>query len=185
MAKFILKAGAEADLLSEDELDDRMTRSENFFAKLMREEEGEIIVRSQTFTTDGSGNTTAFDGGAAQIYRVPVGFDAILTRLSVDYPGSNAATPTTCDVRIVADVNSPSSLVGLNNSVPTVFTAGRNKGPIFRGGQRVSIAMTGGPHTTVISVRLQVVLTRRLALRADAETPVETRQLVDAPLDRP
>ena len=47
------------------------------------------------------------------------------------------------------------------------------------------IAMTGGPATKTMYIRVQVVLTWRKAISGDAETPAATTQRDDAALDRP
>jgi hypothetical protein len=185
VAKSVLRAGAEIDFLSGDDLERQMAGMRDFFEALVRGEEGETISRAAgSFQTDASGGTSSLGYGGADVYRVPTGFNAYLTRLSVDYEGSNAASPQSCDVRICADQVTPSALRAINNSVPTVFSAGRSHAPLFRAGQRVILAMSGGPHSTYISVTVQVILTKIPGTHADATEPSPAGRLGD-PLDRP
>ena len=171
MAKFALKAGAEVDFLTDNELAARVDDLKDFFQELARGQEGETVVHSaNSFVTDRSGNTATLPDGGGVVYRVPVGFDAFLTRLSVDFEGSNAASPTACDLRVVADQNTPAALRAIFNLVPAVFDASRSHAPLFRGGQRVVVCLTGGPHSASIYCTAQVVLTRRKAIDVDANT---------------
>jgi hypothetical protein len=168
MAKVLLKAGAEVDFLSEEEYIKQCKENRDFFEKMQKGAIGETITRSAGgYTTDASGGTSAGPYGGFGVYRVPVGFDAFLTRLSVDYEGSSAKSPTSCDVRIVADQNTPAALRAVNNTLPTVYEASKSHAPLFRGGQLVVVSITGGPATTTIYVSLQVILTPRKHISAD------------------
>jgi hypothetical protein len=168
MAEVELRAGAHLEFLTKDELADEVSHLKSFFTQLTREQEGETILRAVApFSTDASGSTAALAAGGGVAYLVPVGFDAFLLRLTIDYEGSNASTPQSCDVRVVADQNTPAGLRALNNSVPTVFSAGRGHAPIFRGGQRVVVCLTGGPVSTNIYCTVQVLLTRRRTIDTD------------------
>jgi hypothetical protein len=141
------------------------------FREIMRGAEGETIRRSSApFLTDASGNTAYLPRGGGGVYKVPVGFDAFLTRISIDYQGSNATTPAPCDLRIVADQNSPASLVAIFTQVPAVYSVGKSDAPLFRGGQEVVVCLTGGPVTTQIYCTVQVVLTPRKQNAPDALT---------------
>lgn len=166
-AKF--QAGAEIDFVSPEEQAAQLVKLQHFFRDMMRGQEGETISRSAApFLTDGSGNTSGLPDGGGGVYRVPVGYDAFLTRLSVDYEGSSAKSPTSCDVRIVADQNTPAALRAVNNTIPTVYEASKSHAPLFRGGQIVVVSITGGPATTEIYCTVQVILTQRRAIHADA-----------------
>lgn len=168
MAKASLRAGAEIDFLSSDEHVAHLERVKNDLIDHMRQVEGETISRaSDGFTTDAAGGTSGFPDGAAGVYRVPVGYDAFLLRLTVDYEGSTAATPVTCDLRVVADSNTPSGLRSLANQVPNVFSASKSHAPLFRGGQSIRVAITGGPATTKFYAVAQVLLTKRKHLSSD------------------
>lgn len=184
MAKAQFKVGADIDFLTEEELGRRLDKMADTFQSLMLSQEGETFTRAQTFLTDSTGGTASFDQGAAQIYRVPTGYNAYLLRAAIDYEGSNVTSPTSCDVRIVADANTPSSLRALNNSVPAVFSASRNHAPIFRGGQRIGIAMTGGPHSTQIYVAIQILLTGLVPVKSDTLLGI-VQPPPDDPYDRP
>jgi hypothetical protein len=169
MAKVLLKAGAEVDFLSADEYAKQSKETREFFEKMQRGAIGETITRSAGgFTLDAAGTSKSGPyNGAFGVYRVPTGFDAFLTRASFDYEGSSAASPVTCDVRICADQNTPASLRAVNNTLPTVYEASKSHAPLFRGGQLVVIAFTGGPATTEIYVTVQVILTPRKHISAD------------------
>ncbi len=186
MAKSLFKVGAEIDFLTSDELSDRLDRAEQYFRDILQAQEGETIVRSAgSFKTDATGGTSTLGYGGADVYRVPEGFDAFLLRLSVDYEGSNAASPVSCDIRICADQNTPAALRAIYNVVPAVFDASRSHAPLFRGGQRVVVSITGGPATTTFYPTVQVLLTRRKALSSDPRISADTTQRETAPLDRP
>jgi hypothetical protein len=162
------RIGAKIEFLTKDELAAEVKHAMDFFDKQARSQEGETVTRSAgSFLTDSTGGTTSLQGGGGVVYRVPVGFNAFLLRLSVDFEGSNAASPTSCDVRIVADQNTPAALRALNNSVPSIFSAGRSHAPLFRGGQAIVVCLAGGPHSTSIYCTAQVLLTKRLPLTID------------------
>lgn len=186
MAKFFLKAGAEVDFLSGEEFDERIGAMQDFFLDLVRGQEGETISRSAgAFLTDATGGTSALGYGGADVYRVPTGFNAFLLRLSLDYSGSNASIPVSCDVRICADQNTPGALRALNNQLPSVFHASRSYAPLFRSGQRVVVSITGGPVSTHISPTVQVLLVKTPATGGrDTLVPAPAGALGD-PLDRP
>jgi hypothetical protein len=168
MGQFVLKAGANIELLTRDELASELTKVSNAFEALTREQEGETISRAAgSFKTDPSGNTAYMGPGGGVAYTVPAGFDAYLLRLTVDYEGSTAVTPQTCDVRIVADQNTPAGLRAIYNQVPAIFHASRSHAPLFRGGQRIVVCLIGGPVSTNIYPTVQVLLTRRKAVKTD------------------
>ncbi len=162
MGTGMLKVGAEIGWITPEDLAQSNSEMKSFFEKLMRGEAGETIVRAAgSFLTDASGNTSSLAAGGGGVYDVPVGFDAFLTRLSVDYEGSNANTPVACDLRICADQVTPAALRALFKSVPAVYEASKSHAPMFRGGQRVVVALGGGPATTALYVNVQVILTPR------------------------
>ena len=172
MAKSQLKVGAEIEFITPDEQARQLKDMQSFFTKLMKGQEAETISRSSgPFTTDATGGTSTLAGGGGKVFRVPVGYDAYLTRLSVDFEGSTAASPTTCDLRVVADQNTPAGLRSLANQVPNVFTNSKSHAPIFRGGQEVVVCLTGGPATTMIYCTVQVILTPRKHIAADILDP--------------
>lgn len=154
--KFALKAGGEVDLLTDDELGRRL---DGFHAKLTRyldEREGSTLRQvALPILLDGSGD------GSGTVFTVPVGFTAWMHRLTVDYPGSNAAAPKSCDVRIFGSGAAPSSLRDLYGSLPAVFTASNERvAPMFRGGDLIVVQVTGGPASTSIYCSVQVHLVR-------------------------
>ena len=168
MAKYVLKAGAEIDFLTSKELDAAVGHHLGQFGKNLREEAGETITRSgDSFVTNSAGSTSSLPRGGASVYSVPAGFDAIVTRLSVDYEGSNAASLVSCDLRIVADQNTPSALRSIAAAVPNVFAEGKSHAPIFRGGQHVVVCITGGPASTTFYATVQVLLIKRRHIYGD------------------
>lgn len=168
MAKSELKVGAEIEFITPGEQEKQLQRFFKLFEDLMRGQEGETISRSSgSFLTDASGGTSSLAQGGHSVYRVPVGYDAYLTRLSVDFEGSNASSPTTCDLRIVADQNTPAGLRSLADQVPNVFNNSKSHAPLFRGGQEIVVCLTGGPATTAIYCTAQVILTPRKHIAAD------------------
>lgn len=174
MAKVHLRAGAEVDFLNEEEFSRRMDRYEAFFENVTRQQEGETVLEAApSFSTDSSGNTSSLPNGGGTVYQVPTGYDAFLTRLSVDYAGSNASSPKSCDVRAVADSNDPSALRLIYNIVPMIWEGSKSHAPIFRGGQRIVVAIAGGPTSTQMFSTVQVVLIKRKAVRDDAPANAE------------
>jgi hypothetical protein len=168
MAEVELRAGAHIDFLTKEEMADETSRLIDFFTEFTRGQEGETVMRSAgPFLTDSTGGTSTLGPGGGVVYVVPTGFDAYLLRCSVDFGASNANSPTACDIRIVADQNTPAGLRALNNSVPTVYRCGRSDAILFRSGQRIVVCLTGGPASTSIYCTVQVLLTRRKALRID------------------
>lgn len=163
-----MAVGAEFDFLTSAELKDELAKVHDKFAQELREQSGETIVKAaSSFTTDSTGGTSAFASGGQQIYRVPVGYNAYLTRLSVDYEGSNASSTVSCDLRVVADFNSPAALRAIYNAVPAVYEASKSHAALFRGGQEIVVSLTGGPHSTAMYVTVQVLLVKRTHLSAD------------------
>jgi hypothetical protein len=168
VAKVTLKAGAELDLMSSDEHRQHLDRLKSDLLDWMRQTEGETLTRTgTTFVTNSSGTTAGPENGGYGIYRVPVGYDAFLTRCSVDYEGSDAADTVSCDLRISADNNTPAALRSLASVVPNVFAEGRSHAPLFRGGQLVVVSITGGPASTTFYCTVQVLLTKRKYTSAD------------------
>lgn len=168
MAKGQFKVGASFDFLSPEEHKQHLKEQQNFFADLLTGQEDDTITRSAgPFTTDSTGGTSTLPKGGAGVFRVPAGYDAFMTRLSVDYEGSDAATPQTCDLRVVADQNTPAALRTIANQVPNVFSDGKSSAPLFRGGQEVVVCMTGGPASTKIYCTIQVLILKRKPLNLD------------------
>src|SRR5580704_12520176 len=133
MAHVKLNAGAEFDILSAEEHKKHLQQMCDTFVDLIEGQDGTIITRTASpFTLDGSGNTVA-DGHP--VFHVPARYDAVLVRCIVDYPGSNATALKSCDVRIMADSNSPGGLRSITNQLPNVFTDSKSHAPIFRSGQ--------------------------------------------------
>lgn len=155
MAKVKLSAGAEVDLLSPKEHEAHLAELEKFLS----DRDGTTDVQAAApFETDSSGNTAVLPNGGGVVYRVPAGYRAFLTRLTVDFEGSTAKTPTSCDVRACADAVTPAALRVLNDAVPWVYEASRSHAPIFRQGQQVIVALQAGPTSTSIYCTVQVLL---------------------------
>ena len=168
MAHVTMKAGATFDVLTPEEHRQRLERVMSDFQDWQRQSEGETITRSAgPFLTDATGGTSTLARGGGAVYRVPTGYDGILTRLSVDYEGSNASSTVSCDLRVVADFNSPAALRAIYNAVPAVYEASKSHAALFRGGQEIVVSLTGGPHSTAMYVTVQVLLVKRTHLSAD------------------
>jgi len=168
MAKVALRAGAEIDFLNSEEMATHLKDLKDYFSKMTREEQGDTIVRAgPTFSTDANGNTSSLPAGGGVVFQVPVGYDAYIVRLSVDFEASNASSPTGCDLRVCADQNTPAALRSIAAVVPNVFSSGRSHAPLFRGGQNVVVAITGGPATTVMYCTVQALLIKRRTVDLD------------------
>jgi hypothetical protein len=167
-----LKAGATLDFLTPEEHKKQIERVKEDFLDHMRQVEGETIVRAGgSFATNAAGATAGQEGnGAVGVYRVPAGYDAFLTRLTLDYENSNQASggSVTCVVRVCADSDTPASLRTLINAVPNVFSASKSHAPLFRGGQIIVVSIYGGPVSTTFYPTVQVLLTKRKHTRSDA-----------------
>ena len=168
MPRVAMKMGAEFDFLSKDELDKVVHDRLGEFSADLREQTGETVTRSSDgFTTDSTGSTAGLPRGGGSVYIVPVGYDAYLTRLAVDYEGSNASSLASCDLRIVADQNTPSGLRSIAAAVPNVFAEGKSHAPLFRGGQHVVVCIAGGPASTKFYATAQVLLVKRRHTHVD------------------
>lgn len=171
MAKFLLKAGAEVDFLTEDEFSRRMTKFEGLFKALIEGQEGHTInSNGHSVKTDATGGTSTLPDGVKEVYRVPVGYDAFMTRFSIDYEGSNAASPVSCDIRVVAGSNTPSALRAIYNVVPAVYESSRSHAALFHQGENIGVSLTGGPASTTLYVSLQIVLVRNHPVDVDVLT---------------
>lgn len=171
MAKCTLKAGAQLDILSADEMAAQVDRIVQVYRDMELARDGETVRHTgSSFKTDGTGGTSSGPYGGYGVYRVPAGYNALLTRLSVDYEGSDAASLVTCDVRICANQNTPSALRSIANALPNVFDASKSHAPLFVAGELVVVSITGGPASTTMYVSLQVNLTKRLAIGSDTLT---------------
>lgn len=165
MAGFELKAGAHLTILSSEEMHKEVDRLGDLFSEILRQEEGETVVRSAPpFKTTSSGK------GTGDVFRVPVGYDAFMTRLVVTWPTAVAKTGgTACTLLVCADSVSAASTRAVNNTVPSVFDASRSHAPLFRGGQRIVVSLVTGPHTKTVFCSVQVVLVKRRTAAVDVE----------------
>lgn len=169
-----MKAGAEIDFLSPEELHGELDKFKKDFIEHLRADLGLTVTRSgPTFATDAAGDTTSLPSGGGVVYTVPIGYDAFMTRLSVDYETSDAATPATCDVRVCADQVTPAALRAINNQVPTVYEASKSHAPLFRGGQNIVVAVESGPVSTTFYCTVQVILVPRRHVAADVMASME------------
>jgi hypothetical protein len=167
MAKVKLTAGAEVDLLSPKEHEAHLGHLE----KAMREMAGTVDTQSAVpFSTDATGGTATLSAGGGVVYHVPAGYHAYMTRLSVDYEGSTAKTPVSCDLRVCADQVTPAALRSIAAMVPNVFSESRSHAPLFRPGQQIVVALQSGPATTMLYCTVQVLLVSTMrALHFDIE----------------
>jgi hypothetical protein len=120
-----------------------------------------IVVDYATGTTDGSGNLDLV------IYRVPVGFQFITTRVNVEdgthTPGAGFTGATSWIGLMRGDKWMPGSLVDFwpvpaaGNAViiPIQFTDGSSEAAVFRGGETIGLHIATGPVSSDIWVRIQ------------------------------
>lgn len=170
MAGFELKAGAHLTLLSSEEMHKEVDRLADLFDELLRGQEGETIVRSAApFKTTSAGK------GTGKAFRVPAGYNALLTRLVLTWPGASAKTGgTKCTVIVAATTaTAASSARAINTSLPSVYEASKSHAPLFRGGQQIAVGVTTGPATQTIFPTVQVILLKRRTVQADIEA-IET-----------
>jgi hypothetical protein len=167
MANVQLRAGANIDILSPKEHKEQLQKVVADFEAHMQQVEGETIIHSSSFPVDGSGGTSTGPYNGYGVYRVPVGFDAFLTRIAFDFEGSSAKSTVSVDVRVCADQNTPSALRAIYNVVPAVFEASKSHAPYFGGGSVIVVSMQGMTASTTMYVNTQLILTRRLALDHD------------------
>jgi hypothetical protein len=165
--KSVLRAGATIDLLTPEEHKRDLERVVADFEQHMRDFEGETIIHSSAFTVDASGGTSTGPYNGYGVYRVPVGFDAFLTRIAFDFAGSSAKSTVSVDVRVCADQNTPSTLRAIYNVVPAVFEASKSHAPYFGGGSVIVVSMQGMTANTEMYVNTQLILTRRASLHRD------------------
>lgn len=157
MAHFKLAAGADLEMLTDDELGRRLDKLESGLQKYIAAREGKI-QRSVAlpFTLNASGD------GNGLVYSVPTGFHGFLHRITLDYPGSNASTPQSCDVRIMGDdFNTPTSFREIINQLPNVYSCGnRFECPYFGPGETIHVVIVGGPASVQVYSQVQVELVR-------------------------
>ena len=157
-----LRAGAHLTLLSQEDMAKEVSRLGDLWREVERERAGETLrVPAASFTTTATGK------GTAVVYRVPQGFDAWIVRATFDYPTSNAKTGHACDIRLCYGSDTPSNLLAVNATIPSVYEASRNHAPFVRGGSQIVAAIKTGPVSTSIWVSVQVILVSRTALKRD------------------
>ena len=153
MAKTEIRNGAQIDTLNAEEAKVLLRGHLQGVTGWFEEREGTVrVVTAEPITTDNTGK------GSGNVYHVAQGFRCYLLRLAVDFFGSSAASPVTCDVRISADEVNPASTVSINNSLPSVFTESKSHAPLFQPGQRIVVSTISGPTSTQLFCRLQVLL---------------------------
>ncbi|MGH3625870.1 MAG: hypothetical protein ACRDRL_00265 [Sciscionella sp.] len=154
--KVQLRAGAELDLLTADELREHLDGAFSDYQDWALEREGQLIRVAAAGESDATGRLLL------TVATVPVGFTWSLHLLALSYVGALASAPATCDVRIYeGDASSDLRLRALNNFLPTVFTASNPRNaPSFQGGEAITLRVIGGPASVVCTAGGQVRSTR-------------------------
>lgn len=141
-----LKAGGELDILTAEEL---RTEIEGLLSGYLRP--------PNEARPEGGANLSAAGAGQAEIYSVLVGMQFRLTRLLVTVGASSFGVPFAGSGGIDVFRGSGDALDLVDgtpySSLPQVATWSRSNGPLFRGGERIVIGLSGGPALGQMFVR--------------------------------
>ena len=125
------------------------------------------LLNKRTKIEFGSGQTDGAGLLDLVIYRVPPGFQFIVTRLNVEAFGFSPAVPYTNAAGWIALMRSDKFAIGTmvdflpnppvaNGAIlPASITDGVTEAGVFRGGESIGFHINAGPATTDIFVRLQ------------------------------
>ncbi len=104
-----------------------------------------------------NGPLTAGGVGSIDAYTVPVGMEFRLCRVVVTADGFNYAAMFTNAAGGVTLLRDGQLVDGFNLSLglPNVWTAGSGSAPRFRNGQKVTVAIVGGPASANVTVNLE------------------------------
>ena len=151
MAKVTLRAGAELDILNADEARAIIV---DLLERKRHEPTEEPIRASESGLTDGTGFVKIV------VYACPMGREFVLTRLIVDADGYSPGLPFKNGVGWI-DVNRSEErvdFVNLQNGLPSLSIDSKESGNRWRNGETVEVAMTGGPATTTVRVKIHGLL---------------------------
>lgn len=177
VARFELKAGAQVDLLTDEELGRQLDRWQRGLEQYLHERQGTIrVFTGAQVPTDSNGNAiTGPDGGGYGVYRVPEGFVAYLVRLVATSPTIEAqvTNPSINGVLyFYADQATPSSFRGWDpsGSFPVQYESSRSHAPMFRGGQKLVVTIRGLSISSSaieenVAVSVQVILVRHSSIK--------------------
>lgn len=181
MAKVLLRAGAEVDFLTDEEMKKHTEHLANRFEAIVRGEEEETFTRAcEPIAVTNSGGGAPFQDNNGVLYRVPVGYDAYLTRLAVALTTRYFSTPpgtVLAFTSVYADEINPANMrIPIKTaSMPVLYEASRSHAPLFRGGQRIILRVqrivVAATLPQMIFPNIQVLLTKRKAIRHDTLDP--------------
>ncbi len=162
MAKVTLRAGAEIDLLSHEEMRQALTEHAGRLLKAIADPETLSIV--ETATTDSSGNL-APAGQIVPLLKVPVGMIAIVHRINVEAAGHTRAAPLAPGyINFCADTTEASAvLVGLpadgtTTSAPASIVDSLSAAAVLKSGQTFGAYGASLAASTLFTFRMQYVL---------------------------
>lgn len=164
MAKSKLTAGADIDMLNEQELRAALGP---FFMLLSKTEEINIFNADDIFIANAAGVLVSQSGDPA-LYRVPNGYFASIHRIEINAPGASAIAPITgAGISMGFFMNDPTvygnqfypipATVG-GVVAPVVITEGSLSAKTCRPGEQIYVVGSGFLSGQNISVRLQIRL---------------------------
>lgn len=169
MAKFQLKAGAEVDVLTEDELQRQVDRLER--ALTSKKQDRPTMRRATTeLVADGSGNISGgigVGGNANVLYQCPVGFVAYVHRLNINAPGTVPGTPITTGSLVICrnanlaanvEYNFPGDGSPSANVAPALVTDGQFSALWVNGGDMLVAGGAGLTAGLTLLVTMQIRL---------------------------
>lgn len=149
-----LRAGAEIDLLTADELKQLL---DAYLSGFLRPPQ--TVRPAQSIPLDASGNTN--QNANSRIYEVPAGYVFRLHRAEFGIDGYTYGAPYTSNTGYleihqngIARDGLPLTAPGL----PAVWSGGTADGIEYRNGERVAVKLVGGPASKALNVQLQGTL---------------------------
>lgn len=163
MAKVTLRAGAEIDLASTDDM--RAALSEHAARLLKAIAEPETLTIVATATTDSSGNLPSGGGQAiVPILHVPLGMIAIVHRINIEAAGFTRAAPTSSGyLNFCVDSTAASGVLvgtpaGSTVVAPATIVDSLSAAPVVKSGQVFGVYGAGLANSTEFTFRVQYVL---------------------------
>lgn len=159
MAKAQLRAGAEIDFLTADELQELLDRH---FSGFLRPPQT-VRVRDG-FNLDSSGNSSR--GGtqvAIPIFEVPAGYTVRIHRIRIAPDGYTFGSPFTAaggfwELQRAGEFEAGGSFVSGVGSLPAVQSWGTADAPSYSNGESVDVYVNAGPASKPLRVGLQGTL---------------------------
>lgn len=147
--KFKLRAGAELDSLTQDELDASLARAlEAYAARSRVDEQAPRWIRA-----DASGQLDANGNGTIDVYRVRNGQELRVRRFLVEVDGYNAANPTPGGgVQLLRDGLLESFQGG---PLPALGTCTEGAEPHMRNGDLVQVQVIAGPANAMVTATVE------------------------------